>query len=343
MQNRRKFLIQSSIGISSAWLSPNFLISETEGKGKRKALAPGLWAVMITPFDEKLNIDYPTLKKMIQWYEEAGVAGFFANCASSEMYQLSPEQRVALTKFVVENTSKPVVSTGSFSNSVDENIAFIKEIYNTGVDAVVLITSVLVEKEKDDEALWQHIKAIVDGSPGIPLGLYECPSPYKRLLSTDILEKITATDRFVYLKDTSCDAQQVAAKIATIENSRMGMYNAHTPDALFTIQNKGQGLSPIGANFYPEIYAFICKYGNSKRKAKEVAMANEFLLKSDKIIGKKYPVSAKCFMNLRGLPIQNYARRDRGPFTEDEIQRLKDLWVDLQKLAKDLKIDLAVV
>jgi Dihydrodipicolinate synthase/N-acetylneuraminate lyase len=46
----------------------------------------GVWPVMLTPFDDNREIDWESLKKLIDWYIRAGVDGLFANCQSSEMF-----------------------------------------------------------------------------------------------------------------------------------------------------------------------------------------------------------------------------------------------------------------
>ncbi len=306
-----------------------------------KRLDKGLYGVMVTPFDDQLRIDHDGVKSLVRWYEEAGMNGFFANCATSEMYDLDPEERLNLTKTVVEVSSKPVVSTGTFSASPEENIAFIKKMHQTGVEAVVLITSILVGKGEDDDALWTHIEEIVKGTPDIPLGLYECPSPYKRLITPRLLKRIASTGRFVYLKDTSCDAQVVHEKIRAAKGSILGLYNAHTPDALFTMQHNGAGLSPIGSNFYPELYAYLIAHANKKSRVEEIQLVNEFLLRNDKIIGAGYPNSAKYFMKLRGLDILPIARRTNKQLSQKQMERLQEMHSELKELAIRLKIELA--
>ena len=51
---------------------------------------------MITPFQQNGEIDLDALKRLINFYLAAGVKGFFANCASSEMYHLSEDERLTL-------------------------------------------------------------------------------------------------------------------------------------------------------------------------------------------------------------------------------------------------------
>src|SRR5688572_3459973 len=80
--------------------------------------------VMITPFLENSTIDFNGLSALIDFYLAAGVKGFFANCLSSEMYQLDERERLALTRHVVNrvNGAVPVVATGSFGLTMNERV-----------------------------------------------------------------------------------------------------------------------------------------------------------------------------------------------------------------------------
>ena len=51
-----------------------------------KHVEKGLWPVMLTPFTAEGEIDYPSLERLIAWYEENGAAGLFATCQSSEFF-----------------------------------------------------------------------------------------------------------------------------------------------------------------------------------------------------------------------------------------------------------------
>src|SRR6185437_2485937 len=69
--------------------------------------------VMITPYQQDGKIDLNGLSKLIDFYLAAGAKGLFANCASSEMYSLSEEERLQLTRHVVKrvNGAVSVVAT----------------------------------------------------------------------------------------------------------------------------------------------------------------------------------------------------------------------------------------
>jgi 4-hydroxy-tetrahydrodipicolinate synthase len=293
---------------------------------------------MMTPFNEDLSIDYQGLKRLIRWYEDSGATGLFANCGSSEMYDLSSQERLDLTKFVVENTNLPVVSTGTFSNSIAENVDFIKKIYDTGVHAVVLIPSVMVKKEESDATLQNSFDGILNRTGNIPLGIYECPSPYSRLISPEMLDTLQKTGRFLYFKDTTCDAAKVVKKIEITSNSDLGIYNAHSPDVLHSIQHGGAGMSCIAGNYYPELFSYLWQHGRQQEVSESVKKVNDFVLANKSVIGKKYSIGAKYFMNLRGLDLNVNSRKKILPLDNADKARLDLLWKELSDLGETLDI-----
>src|ERR1700742_4311916 len=111
--------------------------------------------VMITPFNLKAKVDLDVVSHLIDFYLAAGVKGFFANCLSSEMYSISEDERIELTRHVVRyvNGRVPVVATGSFGLTIEDKAEFTKRIYDTGIDAVILITGHFARLGEPDETL----------------------------------------------------------------------------------------------------------------------------------------------------------------------------------------------
>ena len=336
---RRNFISTAFMTtLGGMWLSRGFEMNPLDSI--KKNLPGGFWPVMMTPFNEDLSIDYQGLKRLIRWYEDSGATGLFANCGSSEMYDLSDQERIDLTKFVVEHTQLPVVSTGTFSGEVTKNVDFIKKIYDTGVRAVVLIPSVMVKKEESDSALLNSFDGILNQTGNIPLGIYECPSPYSRLIGPEMLDELQKTGRFLYFKDTTCNADLVVQKIEITSNSNLGIYNAHSPDVLHSIRHGGAGMSCIAGNYYPELFSYLWQNGRDKEISESVKKVNDFVLANKSIIGKKYSIAAKYFMNLRGLDLTVNSRRKISPLENTDKARLDQLWKELSALCDAEQIDL---
>lgn len=93
-------------------------------------LSKGLWPVMLTPYSENYQVDLKALEELTEFYISAGASGLFANCLSSKMFQLTDEERVLITKTVVDkvNGRIPMVSSGTFSEELKRNREFIRKI-----------------------------------------------------------------------------------------------------------------------------------------------------------------------------------------------------------------------
>jgi 4-hydroxy-tetrahydrodipicolinate synthase len=285
--------------------------------------------VMITPFLENGKIDFDGLSRLIEFYMAAGVKGFFANCLSSEMYHLDEGERLALTRHVVKQVDGrvPVVATGSFGNTIDERVTFAKKIYNEGIDAVILISSHYAAKEESDAVLLSNIQRMLQLTEGIPMGLYECPSPYKRIITPEVFKTLLDTKRLIYHKDTSIDKEKVAAKLALIKDNPMEFYDAHTANTVFSLQHGAKGMSAISGNFYPEILVWMCNHATDPSRQEEVNWLQAELEGTEELISKVYPVSAKYFLNKRGVPIHPFSRSSKEILTA-ELKATLDMVYD---------------
>ena len=297
-------------------------------------LPGGLYPVMITPFNNNGAIDYKGLEELVEFYIEKGSKGLFANCLSSEMYYLSDEERIELTKKVVEFAKGrvPVLSSGTFNHEIEKVSEFFKKIYSTGVNAVI-INSNQLNKPTDDEITFKNsIESLLNQTDNIPVGIYECPVPYKRLISADLLGWMAGTERFLYFKDTSCDNNNIADKLKATKGSKLGLFNANIPTGLQSLKDGGAGLSPIGANYFPELYAFVCDNYKDESKSVEIRKVNTFLSVIDLLIHSCYPFASKFFLQKRGLKIGLKTRTDYVPFTAQDYIKFDDLMVAFEDI-----------
>lgn len=346
MEGRRRFIRKGLLGIAATTLGgvgaamPAFepmSANQPRSAGDSKKIPGGLWSVMLTPFRDNLEIDNPALEKLTEFYIETGAHGLFANCASSEMYSLSPKERLQIirTTMKVAEGKVPVVASGTFSKSVNECADFIKQVHDTGVSGVILISSIIAQKNESDDKLKHRIEQIMSLTGNIPLGVYECPSPYKRLLSPEMMKWLGESGRFIYHKDTSCDPDAIKLKVEAVKNTSLSFFNADTPTALSSLQDGGAGLSPIAANCYPELYVELIKMVNRRENSDRLSWLNARLTVMDGTAGMMYPVLAKVFLQLRGLPMKPISRRRRaGGITKDahlRMHALKDMFEDTLK------------
>jgi 4-hydroxy-tetrahydrodipicolinate synthase len=297
--------------------------------------------VMVTPFNLKAKVDLDVVSTLVDFYLTTGVKGFFANCLSSEMYSISEDERLELTEHIVRyvNGRVPVVATGSFGLTIEDKAEFTKKIYDTGIEAVILITGHYANVDDDDQVLLNNFGKMFRLTNNIPLGLYECPAPYKRILTPEVFKALLDSDRLVYHKDTSIELSQVKAKLELVKNSKLEFYDAHTPNAMYSLQMGAKGMSSISGNFYPEVLVWMCNNATNPDKYEDVKWLQSELTRVDPLIHQAYPMSAKYFLRKRGLPIRTISRAHVLELTPQQKQTLDDIHDNFQNWCSRLSIE----
>ena len=297
--------------------------------------------VMLTPFKNDGSIDYAALEGLIEFYLESGAKGLFANCLSSEMYQLTEEERLTSTRFIVDKVNRraPVVSTGTYPGSIREQSGFIRKIYATGVECVIVITSQLVKENEPDEVLGSNMQELFALTDDIPLGFYECPVPYKRVLNPGLLGKWVQNGRIKYHKDTCLDIEQVSEKIRVTQNyPGFGLYDAYMVNALKSLRAGAEGLSCIQGNYFPELVVWLCDHYDEENP--EVEKVQQFFTQNMDLMHQTYPASAKYILKKRGLSFTEYCRNGSHVNSPEVYQKLDNLWQQFKELAAEIGLEL---
>ncbi|MBN2853714.1 MAG: dihydrodipicolinate synthase family protein [Clostridia bacterium] len=296
---------------------------------KLKNIADGVYPVMLTPFNEDGTIDYDSLIRLTKWYEREGANGLFAICQSSEIFTLTIDEKIAITKTILENTSLPVVASGNTQNTLESQIAEMRKVADTGVESVVLLTNMFANEEESDDILITNLSKFIDSfDRDVPLGLYECPYPYKRLLSKKVIEYILSTGRFIFLKDTSCDINMINERLSLIKGSNFKLYNAHAFTLIDSLKNGASGYSGIHANFSTKLMSDIYCQHNMEEAIKE---ALDLMAETDDFASNNlYPVCAKELMVLRGIFNSRYTRvKDHRKFSIENTENSQSIYAKI--------------
>ncbi|ADB42546.1 dihydrodipicolinate synthase family protein [Spirosoma linguale] len=303
-----------------------------------KTATKGFIPVMLTPFTETGAIDFDALTRLTEFYLEAGAAGMFANCLSSEMFELSESERLQLIRHVIKvvNGAVPVVATGTFGGPIEQQADFVKQVHDTGTDAVILITGLLAD-ETDSEAVFnEHVFQLLDRTESIPVGFYECPVPYKRLISPENLKLFVDTGRVIYHKDTCLDIHQIEEKLRLASRPGFGLYDAYMAHAVASLKAGSAGLSCIQGNYFPELIVWLCQHYDDTDQQEKVARVQQFLIDKMDVMHHVYPITSKYFLQQRGLDLSTFTRREVGTFTPEIARQIDGLLADYTRLQEEL-------
>lgn len=221
---------------------------------------------MLTPFTHEGEIDWQGYEALIEWYIQNGAQALFAVCQSSEMQFLSLRERVELARFTVKSVKGriPVIASGHISNGPQDQSEELTSMADTGVDGVVLVTNRLDGTRPDNQVWRNNLNRILAELPNdMPLGLYECPAPYRRLLSDDELSYCADSGRFVILKDVSCELATVKRRVELTRGTPLRINNANAAIAWPALQTGAAGFCGVMLNVHPDLYRWLQDHGHS--------------------------------------------------------------------------------
>lgn len=300
-----------------------------------KTIKNGVYPTMITPFTDDNKVDFTGIKQLIDWYEYKGVDGIFAICQSSEIFFLSFEERLEILKFIMANKPEgmAIVASGHVADDLETQIKEAKAFIETGIDAYVFISNRFATKDESDEVLLENMNKVADALPDIPFGVYECPYPYKRELTPELLKEMAKDGRYHFLKDTCCNTEKLKAKHEAVKGSNLKIFNANAATFLESLRMGCSGYSGVMANFHPELYSDLIKaYNEGNLKLAD---------KLQNIVGymsvtecQCYPVNAKYYLSLDGLEIGIHTR-SRSPEELTESRKLEI--VQMFEFTKEIK------
>lgn len=270
----------------------------------------GVWPTMITPYQNQGRaIDFEAVAQMVEFYVRSGCEGIFAVCQSSEMFFLSPEEKARLAQAVVQAAAGRirVVASGHTTDDLHQAAEELSAVAEAGVDALVLVSNRLARADEPDSVWVERASRLLEMLPPIPLGLYECPYPWKRVLSDEILAFCLESKRFEFIKDTCCDAQVLQHRIAQYGKAHMKIYNANTATLMQSMLDGAAGYSGVMGNFHPSLYVRLMEHlahGQLAQAERLQAQLSMFAC----VECRNYPMNAKVHMNLMGIPMEPSCR-----------------------------------
>ena len=167
-----------------------------------------LLTAMVTPFNEKGEVDYEQAKKLAVALIGSGSDGVVVAATTGESPTLSWDEEMRLfteIKSVVGDRGTIVAYTGS--NSTAEAVEATEGAEKIGVDACLSV--VPYYNKPSQEGLYQHFKAVAE-STSLPIIMYNIPSRVVINMTVDTIVRLSKIDNIVGVKEASGDMGHVA-------------------------------------------------------------------------------------------------------------------------------------
>ena len=202
-----------------------------------------LITAMVTPFNERGEVDYPQAKGLARALLASGSDGLVVSGTTGEAPTLSREEKLKLFAEVREAVGdKGAVVAGTGSYNTAESIELTREAEGLGVDACLLV--VPYYNRPTPEGLYQHFRAIASATR-LPCILYNVPSRTVTNLPADVVLRLSEVDNIIGVKEASANLEQVARIIQGVRRKDFLVWSGNDGDTLPILALGGYGVISV--------------------------------------------------------------------------------------------------
>lgn len=167
-----------------------------------------LVTAMVTPFNERLEIDYDKTERLIDHLVETGTEGIVVSGTTGESPTLSRAEKLDLFKHVVSYAKgKCHIIAGTGSNDTASSIEFTQSVQAIGVDAIMLVAPYY--SRPSQEGLYAHFKAVAEATE-LPVMLYNVPGRSAVNMTAETTLRLAQLQNVVCTKEASGNLAQMA-------------------------------------------------------------------------------------------------------------------------------------
>ena len=204
-----------------------------------------LLTAMVTPFDEKGEVDYEQAKRLALLLLDSGSDGMVVTGTTGEAPTLTREEKLRLyseIKSVVGDRGAVVAGTSNYST--EETRELTREAERLGVDGALLV--VPYYNKPTQQGLFEHFKTIASGT-SLPCIIYNVPSRTITNLAAETLIKLSKVDNIVGVKEASGNFDQIAKIIEGTQGDFL-VYSGNDSDTFPLLALGGYGIVSVASH-----------------------------------------------------------------------------------------------
>ena len=292
-------------------------------------LIKGSITALVTPMNEKGDLDYDSLEKLINYQINSGISGLVAVGTTGESATIDFKDHIKLIEFFVKiNKGRVHIIAGTGANSTEEALHLTKEAKSAGADAALLVSPYY--NKPPQEGIYYHHMKIAD-EVEIPQILYNVPSRTASFIEPETVLRLSSHKNIIGIKDATGDMKNHSEVLKLckeeIENNNFLLYSGDDFSSLEFLKNGGHGTISVTSNIVPDIVSEICKVVDTNySKAKELDDSLELLNKN--LFCESNPIPVKWSLYKMGI----IKRGIRLPLIELNDSFKKPLENSLKKL-----------
>ncbi len=246
---------------------------------------------LITPMLEDGQVDYPTLRKLIDWHVAEGTDGLVIVGTSGESPTVNVDEHREILRVSVEQAAKRIpIIAGCGANSTAEAISLAKYAESIGADAQLQV--VPYYNKPTQEGLYLHFKAIAEATPKLPVILYNVPGRTVADLQHDTVLRLAQVPGIIGIKEATSNIERAQWLIRDVPKA-FAVFSGDDATAVALMLCGGAGNISVTANVAPRLMHELCMA--ALRGDVKEAMRIQFQL---------LPVHKNLFVEANPIPVK---------------------------------------
>lgn len=254
---------------------------------------------LITPMLADGQVDYPTLRKLIDWHVAEGTDGLVIVGTSGESPTVTVDEHREILRVSVEQAAKRIpIIAGCGANSTAEAIELAKFAESIGADAQLQV--VPYYNKPTQEGLFQHFKAIAEATPKLPVILYNVPGRTVADLQHDTVLRLAQVPGIIGIKEATGNIERAQWLIRDLPKS-FAVYSGDDPTAVALMLCGGAGNISVTANVAPRWMHELCVAAMKGDIATAMKIQFQLMPVHKNLFVEANPIPVKWAMNRMGL------------------------------------------
>lgn len=167
----------------------------------------GIFVVMVTPFDEKGQVDFQGMGRCVEWWIEQGVHGILPLGSTGEFASLTESERGEVAQVVVEAVGGRVpVVVGATAETTAKAVEFAQHAKSIGADGVMVLPSFFYKSTQEE--IVTHFEAIANEA-SLPILVYNNPRSAKVDIVPETVARLARIPEVMYIKESTNDIKRI--------------------------------------------------------------------------------------------------------------------------------------
>ena len=232
----------------------------------------GSIVALVTPMNIDGSVDYPALRKLIDWHIAEGTDCIGVVGTTGESPTVTVEEHCEIIRVSVEQAAKRVpIMAGCGANSTAEAIELAKFARSVGADCQLPV--VPYYNKPTQEGQYQHFKAIAEATGDLPIVLYNVPGRSVADMSVETALRLAQVKGIVGIKEATGNIERAQWLIREAPEG-FAIYSGDDPTAVALMLCGGQGNVSVTANIAPRLMHELCvaAIAGDTRKAMDIQL-----------------------------------------------------------------------